>query len=106
MPSPLPPPPPPAPGTRVRTIMFGEPWTAPGGEDMIARADGILLELLDGDRPVAALAINAETGIALALAIQKAAVGAINQSVDDKGNPPSLTERFSRLSNAFQKGQP
>lgn len=107
MPSPLPPPSPdavPEAGTRVTPIMFGQPWTGPDGTSNIASVDGVLLELTSGQIPVAALFVNAEVAIDIALRLQSAAVTTINKAVDDTGAKLSITERFDRYNKAFKTG--
>lgn len=109
MPSPLPPSDGdtvPEAGTRVSPIMFGQPWTGPDGTTNIASTDGVLLELLSGETPVAALFVNAEVAIDLALRLQSAAVSTINKAVDDTGTKLSIAERFDRYNAAFKGGKP
>lgn len=106
MPSPLPPPSTDVPeaGTRVTPIMFGQSWTGPDGTSNIASVDGVLLELTSGQIPVAALFVNAEVAIDIALRLQSAAVTTINKAVDDTGAKLSITERFNRYNKAFKTG--
>lgn len=91
------------PAVLVTPLLFGQEWTDPNGAVTVAEHDTVLLQLLQGGHPVAALQQTPESAIALARLIVQAAGRIQALQVGDDGQRPGVAARLAAFNDAWKQ---